>query len=496
MKISVKSGLLIGLLSLCLVGYAGEKDTVKKDSLVKAELQLQPDVEYVAHVEDMITQLMKDFNKGYTDSTELNTYNLPHDSIPIVDDSTLKSRLAILNEQTPFALGYNKRVHAFVNLYAVKRRELTSKTMGLSQLYFPLIEEILDENDMPYELKYLAVVESALNPTARSRAGAKGLWQFMYTTGRLYGLTVNSYFDERNDPYKSTRAACAYLSYLNGIYDDWNLALAAYNCGPGNVNKAIRRSGGKKDYWEIYPYLPRETRGYVPAFIAVNYIFNYGAEHNIYPRNQPITFYETDTIHVTNRISFKHLADVLDLSAEQIQYLNPEYKRGVIPKDSKSHTLRLPKGELALYLVNEKRITEQYAEPIDHSEEVLAAQEQVEIYRVRNGDYLGKIANRYGVSVRNIKSWNGLRSDNLRVGQRLTIYSRGSAPVAKKKAVDLKKNTEESDQFVYYKIQKGDTLWDIAKAKGISTKELKLLNNNLNAKNLKPGDKIIISKKS
>jgi len=490
-------GLITVLCCVSFLGKAGEVITEKKDSLAKVEFQMQPDAEFTAHLDLLITQLMKDFENGYTDSLELNTYNYPADSIPLVDDSTLKSRLEILNEKTPFDLGYNKRVKAFVNLYAVKRRSLSSKTMGLGQLYFPLIEAELDKNDMPYELKYLAVVESALNPTARSRAGAKGLWQFMYATGKMYGLTVNSYYDERSDPYKSTKAACGYLSYLHNLYDDWNLALAAYNCGPGNVNKAIRRSGGKRDYWEIYPYLPRETRGYVPAFIAVNYVFNYGAEHNIYPRTPPTTFHETDTIQVNDRIAFKHLSEVLKIPIEDVQYLNPEYKRGVIPKDGKYHTLRLPKGELALYLVNEKSITEQYAKPIDHSDEVLAAQEQVEIYRVRNGDYLGKIATRHGVSVREIKSWNSLRSDNLRVGQRLTIYTRGSGPkVAKKQPVDIKKNTTQSGEVVYYQIQKGDTLWDIAKAQGMSTNDLKLLNKNLNAKKLKPGDKIIISKKS
>jgi membrane-bound lytic murein transglycosylase D len=368
--------------------------------------------------------------------------------------------------------------------------------MGLSQFYFPLIEETLDKNEMPYELKYLAVVESALNPTARSRAGAKGLWQFMYSTGRLYGLQVNSYYDERYDPYKSTEAACAYLKHLYKMFDDWNLALAAYNCGPGNVNKAIRRSGGKRNYWEIYPFLPRETRGYVPAFIAVNYIFNYGSEHNIYPRTPAFRYYETDTIQVSNRISFSHLAEVLKLNVEDIQYLNPEYKRAVIPQDGNTHTLRLPKGQLAIFLVNEKTINDQYTQPIDHSDEILAAQEQIEIYRVRNGDYLGRIASRYGVSVRQIKEWNGLRSDNLRVGQRLTIYSRASYSKPPEKKVDLASNSSESGNFVYYQIQKGDTLWDIAKAKGMSTSELKLLNKNLNERNLKPGDKIIIGKKS
>jgi membrane-bound lytic murein transglycosylase D len=495
MKLVGFIGCLILFNSLVIANGNPEGDTAKTDSLKKADFQLQADNEFTAHIDEMLTQVNNTMYAPYSDSSELNVYNMAKDTVPPVVDSITKLRLGLLNENTPFNLSYNKRVHAFINLYAVKRRELTSKTMGLSEFYFPLIEQTLDENDMPYELKYLAVVESALNPTARSRAGAKGLWQFMYSTGRLYGLKVNSYHDERNDPYKSTEAACAYLKYLHNMFDDWNLALAAYNCGPGNVNKAIRRSGGKRTYWEIYPYLPRETRGYVPAFIAVNYIFNYGPEHNIYPTQPSYRFFDTDTIQVTKRVSFSHLASVLKLDVEDIQYLNPEYKRGVIPKDGQQHTLRLPRGQLALYLVNEKEITNQYKAPIDQSDEILAAQEQVEIYRVRNGDYLGKIASRHGVSVRQIKQWNGLRSDNLRIGQRLTIYSRNYKKPAPKK-VNLASNTSESGSYVYYKIQKGDTLWDIAKAKGISTNELKLLNKNLNAKNLKPGDRIIIAKKS
>ncbi|MGB0402896.1 MAG: LysM peptidoglycan-binding domain-containing protein [Salibacteraceae bacterium] len=475
---------------------ATELENIKKDTTKPEPLILRADLDFTSHIDEMDSQLWKEWSVGYKDSTELNTYNYPEDSIPLLTDSLLKARLTELNELTPFDLGYNQRVHAFINLYAVKRRTLSSKTMGLSQLYFPLMEEILDKYDMPYEIKYLAVVESALNPTARSRAGAKGLWQFMYSTGKMYGLTVNSYIDERNDPYKATEAACGYLSYLYKYFDDWNLALAAYNCGPGNVNKAIRRSGGKRDYWEIYPYLPRETRGYVPAFIAVNYVFNYASEHNLYPQSPVITNYETDTIIINDRVSFDYLSSVLDITAEEIQYLNPEYKRGVIPADGRLHVLKLPKEQLALYLVNEKAIKEHYVAPIDQSDEILAQQERIEIYRVRNGDYLGKIASRHGVSVRQIRDWNGLRSDNLKIGQRLTIYSNAAPAPKKKSSVNLAKNSTQGSGYTYYQIQKGDTLWDIAKAKGISTNELKSLNKNLNERNLKPGDKIIIGKKA
>ena len=399
----------------------------------------------------------------------------------------------MLDNQTPFELTYNDRTKAFINLYAVKKRDLTSRFMGLSEHYFPMIEEQLDIYDMPIEMKYLAIVESALNATARSRAGAKGLWQFMYSTGKIYGLQVNSYIDERNDPIQSTEAACQYLKYLHGIYDDWNLALAAYNCGPGNVNKAIRRSGGKRGYWEIYPFLPRETRGYVPAFIAVNYIMAYGPEHEIYPVLPPSTHFENDTVMVNERISLTHLSKVLELELEHVQFLNPQYKLSVIPDLEEAQVLRLPKGKLADFIVNENAIYEHYN---TLPEEEVAVVEQFEVYRVRSGDYLGKIANRYHVSVSSIKDWNNLRSNNLRVGQRLTIYHSSSSNRTTAKKTPQKKTLEtvEHGNFIYYEIQSGDTLWDIAKAKGISTGQLKSLNQNLNEKRLRPGDKIVVGK--
>ncbi len=411
----------------------------------------------------------------------------------ILNDTLIRQKLDALDQQTPFALSYNGRVKAFINLYGNKKRLLSSKALGLQEYYFPMMEEILDRYDMPYEMKYLAIVESALNPTANSRAGAKGLWQFMYATGKMYGLKVTSYTDDRFDPYKSTEAACKYLSYLNKYYDDWTLALAAYNCGPGNVNKAIRRSGGKKGYWEIYPHLPRETRGYVPAFIAVNYVLSYPNDFNIKAIKPPTTHFDNDTIHIKGPITFSLLASTLNLSLEQIEYLNPIYKLNMIPNDGKLHVLKLPNEHLGVFISNQDSILALYQPKKDDSEEVLAAQQQLEIYRVRNGDYLGKIASRYGVSVREIKEWNGLRSNNLKIGQRLTIYSKGSAP--KTTVAKTKISTNTSGGYEYYTIRSGDTLWDIAKAKGLTTAQIKTLNRNLNERKLKPGDKIIVGKK-
>ncbi len=431
---------------------------------------------------------------NFLGSTEYLDTSVSFDSEFIdLNDSLMRSHLDVLDQNTPFALSYNERVKAFINLYGNKKRLLSAKVLGLQEYYFPMIEEIMDKYDMPYEMKYLAIVESALNPTANSRAGAKGLWQFMYATGKMYGLKVTTYTDDRFDPYKSTEAACKYLSYLHKYYDDWNLALAAYNCGPGNVNKAIRRSGGKKGYWEIYPHLPRETRGYVPAFIAVNYVLSYPSDFNIKAIKPPTTHFDNDTIHIKGPVTFSHLSSTLNLPIEQIEYLNPVYKLNVIPNDGKLHVLKLPNAELGVFITNQDSILAMYKPKKDNSEEVLATQQQLEFYQVRNGDYLGKIANRYGVSLRDLKEWNGLRSNNLKIGQRLRVYSKGNAP---KQALAQKKiTTTINGAYEYYTIRSGDTLWDIAKTKGLTTAQIKTLNGNLNERKLKPGDKIIVGKK-
>ena len=467
------------------------KDSTKlilSDSLMMASFT---DLQSVKRLDDAFSEFSKTNFLGSTEYLDTSvTWNAEFVDL---NDSTIRHQLDKLDQNTPFALSYNERVKAFINLYGNKKRLLSAKVLGLQDYYFPMIEEILDKYAMPYEMKYLAVVESALNPTANSRAGAKGLWQFMYSTGKIYDLKVTSYKDDRFDPYLSTEAACKYLSYLNKYYDDWNLALAAYNCGPGNVNKAIRRSGGKKGYWEIYTHLPRETRGYVPAFIAVNYVMNYPSDFNIKAIKPPTNHFDNDTIHIKGPITLSHLASTLNYPIEQIEYLNPVYKLSVIPNDGKFHTLKLPKTQLGIFLSNQDSILALYKPKADNSEEVLATQQQLEIYRVRNGDYLGKIASRYGVSVRDLKEWNGLRSNNLRIGQRLTIYSKGSAP--EPSATKAKINTTTSGGYEYYTIRSGDTLWDIAKAKGLTTAQIKTLNSNLNERKLKPGDKIIVGKK-
>jgi len=417
------------------------------------------------------------------------------DSIPSFSDDYYKAILDSLDARTPFDLVYNDRVKAFIKLYAEKRRTQTSNLLGLQAYYFPMIEEVLDQYEMPYELKYLAVIESALNPKARSRAGAVGMWQFMYATGKMYGLHMNSYMDERMDPVKSTRAACEYLSFLYKIYDKWDLALAAYNCGPGNVNRAMRRSGSKDgNYWDLYPYLPRETRGYVPAFIAVNYVLNNAEAHHIYPAHPRTTFFETDTVHLKQPMKLSYIAKQLEVPLDELTYLNPSYRGDYIPAYSnKTSILRLPREDAGLFVQHENRI---YAEvnptKANEGKQLKSFQEDRIVYRVRSGDYLGKIANRHHVSVSSIKRWNGLRSNNIRVGQKLVIYPSGSSYVAKASKKPKVVKTEVKGSYEYYQIQSGDTLWDIAKAKGISVSELQRLNRNLNSKKLKPGMKIIV----
>lgn len=293
---------------------------------------------------------------GFNDNIEeLNTYGYSKDSVPSFDSLTYAKRFEVLNANSPFSLVYNNYVKGYVNLYAKRRKRITGRMMGLAPIYFPVFEENLDKHNLPLELKYLPIIESALNPKAKSRVGATGLWQFMYRTGKMFDLEATSYYDERSDVYKSTDAACRYLKSLYKMYDDWDLALAAYNCGPGNVNKAIRRSGGKKTYWEIRNYLPRETRGYVPAFIAVNYIMNYGSEHNIFPVKPDIACFKTDTVAVEDHVSFAQISEFLDIPLEYLEYLNPAYKQNFIPNNKEANTLCLPVEKIGDFLTNEKK---------------------------------------------------------------------------------------------------------------------------------------------
>src|SRR5690554_1566721 len=341
----------------------------------------------------------------------------------------LKDRLRLLNEKSVFNIEHNQAVENTIKSYLKNRKKSYERLMALSEYYFPLFEEKLAKYNIPMELKYLAIVESALNPRAVSRMGAGGLWQFMLPTGRAFNLNVDSYVDERYDPIKATEAACQYLSSLYNMYGDWDLALAAYNAGPGNVNKAIRRSGGMKNYWNIRRNLPRETQGYVPAFVATMYIFEYQKEHNIVPHKIEIKRVETDTIYLKRKMSFQQVSDLVDISVDEIRFMNPSYKLDIIPHSSeKANYVRLPIDRIGLFVSNEDKIyayidseKDKYEKVIPFKEEALASRSGTRYHTIRKGENLGVIARKYGVSVNNLKKWNNIAGSNIQAGKKLKI---------------------------------------------------------------------------
>ncbi len=406
----------------------------------------------------------------------------------------LKERLEKLNEKTPFNVAYNPSLERVIKSFLLGKRDLMERMLTASQFYFPLFEEELDKMDIPLEIRYLAVVESALNPRARSRVGATGLWQFMYGTGKMYGLDVSSYVDERRDPIKSTKAACQYLSKLYEIFGDWDLALAAYNSGPGNVNKAIRRSGGYRNYWNIRRYLPRETAGYVPAFLATMYIFEYAEEHGLRQKNAERPYFETDTVHVKKLITFEQIAKLTAVTEDELKLLNPSYKLNIIPYvKGEDYTLRLPVDALGRFVANEEAVYAYVEEDLKKQEKPLPqlvnTKDRIR-YRVRSGDYLGKIAERYGVGVSQIKRWNGLRSDNLRVGQRLTIFPRKPVTTVATTSKETTKTSTQGAGAKVHTVKRGDSLWTISRQyPGVTIENLKQWNG-ISGSNLMPGTKL------
>ncbi len=355
---------------------------------------------------------------------------------PVYSDSVYIDRLSRM--PTVMEMPYNEVVRRLIDMYTGRLRNQVSFMLSASNFYTPIFEEALDAYGLPLELKYLPIIESALNPSAVSRAGASGLWQFMIGTGKIYGLESNSLVDERRDPVKSTWAAAQYLKELYNIYKDWNLVIAAYNCGPGNVNKAIRRAGGKTDYWAIYNNLPRETRGYVPAFIAANYVMTYYCDHNICPLETNIPA-DTDTIRVNRNLHLQQVADLCGVSMEQLRSLNPQFKKDVVPGETKAYTLRLPHNELCAFIdqqdtiyahradelfSNRRRVEVQTATASSRggSTKAVAGSGTLTYHKIRSGESLSTIAGRYRVSVNDIKKWNGLRNNKIVAGKQLKIY--------------------------------------------------------------------------
>ena len=430
--------------------------------------------------------------------------------IPTYSEEVYAQRISKI--QSPMALVYNQQVREYIDMYAIRKRGLTERVMGLAQLYFPLFEQTLDQNELPLEFKYLSIVESALNPTAKSRVGATGLWQFMLQTGKLYNLKVNSFIDERRDPVKSTQAACDYFKNMYAIYHDWLLVIASYNCGAGNVNKAIARSGGKKTFWEISRYLPAETRGYVPAFIAVTYLMNYATEHNLTAVPPVISFYEADTVMVDQEVSFSEIAEITDVPLDLLSYLNPVYKRGVIPESDELQVLRLPTNKINTYIANsDKLFTPEMPSDLASTDESplndYITKQVKKTHIVKRGEYISGIADKYNCTVSDIKRWNKFKGTKLYKGQRLTVYvsvkekaqpdNTASKPAtvspsaSKKTSATKAKSTSTNGKYTWHVVQKGDTLYSIAKQYDHTVDEIKSLNN-LNTNRLMPGTKLKI----
>ena len=354
-----------------------------------------------------------------SDTLLLNIRDFAEDEVPQLDTAELKRRMAVLSAASPLDLDWNPVVHSRVRFYANKRRKHLGTMLGRAPAYFPIFEQALDRHDLPLELKYLPVVESGLNPTARSHAGARGLWQFMYATAKYQGLRIDSYIDERRDPYRSSEAACVFLSKLYKTYGDWYLALAAYNAGPGNVNRAIRRSGGKRNFWEIRFYLPRETRNYVPAFMAVVYLMEYHAEHNIYPIDIRPPHAFVDTVMVHEVLRFDQIAQAVGVKQSDVAHLNPMYRLDVIPATVEHWPLVLPSSKIPAFLALQDSVSNFKPEL---TPDIVFVPEPV-TYRVKSGDVLGKIADRYGVSVRQLREWNDLSGSMIKIGQKLLIHA-------------------------------------------------------------------------
>jgi membrane-bound lytic murein transglycosylase D len=431
-----------------------------------------------------------------------------------VSDSVYVDRLSKLPKV--IELPYNDVVRTCIDFYVNRRRTLVEYMLGLETFYFPMIEESLDKYGLPLELKYLTIVESALNPIALSRAGASGLWQFMLPTGKFYGLEINSLVDERRDPVKATDAACRYLKDLYDIYGDWNLAIAGYNCGAGNVNKAIKRAGGKKDYWAVYPYLPRETRTYVPFFIAANYVMNYYAYHQLYPVQTTLSL-STDTVMVNQMIHFDQIAEVLQVDKEEIQALNPQYKKEIIPGNIKSQPLKLPSVKACAFIEMESKIVEHRADELFTNRTYVGekpARNQEKIYhKVARGETLSIIGSKYGVTMANIRKWNRLKSNKVAVGKNLILYvDNGGYPISGNEkstaasqsqsaskattgsASKAKATTGSSAQTAQYKVKSGDSFYTIArKYPGYTHLDLMKLNN-MSGTSLKVGQYIKVPK--
>jgi membrane-bound lytic murein transglycosylase D len=432
----------------------------------------------------------------FVSSAEFDSTKLFYDYIPDATYDEIADRIDCLDTTIP--LSFNKTVRGFVDYFTVRNRDYTRGILNRKDYFFDIIEPYLKKYDLPDDLKYLSIVESGLIPTATSWASAVGLWQFIPSTGRTYGLSNSWYIDERMDPYKSTDAACRYLKDLHTTFGRWDLALAAYNCGPGNVRKAIRRSGYKTNFWEIYYYLPRETRSYIPQFIAIIYALNYAEEHNLYA-DFPYHLPNADTLMVSQYFHLETFATQANICMDHLLELNPSIRRGALPVGVKNFVIKVP-SDMKASIDEHRSLLFDTAGSVGLKElEQFASHTPgstygrvKEVYRVRSGDVLGNIAGRYHVRVSDIQKWNNLSSTMIRVGQNLTIWSAlNYSPSSSKLSV----STKSADQTIVgdtYLVRPGDSLWSISKNSNVSIDQIKKINK-LNSNVIQSGQKLIIS---
>lgn len=563
--------LKLTFLILAIAGINTLASGTKKENILKActigiasidtlsgyeKYYMIPDENVDKYFSDKLDSMLKSWyvqNAFLLDSTELAEADTLKQTLP---DSVYIQRLQSM--QSAVSLSYNSTVKNYIAMYTNRKPKQVAVMLGLANYYFPLFEEALAKYGLPMELKYLPIIESALNPGANSVASAVGLWQFMYPTGKMYKLEISTFVDERRDPIKATEAAVRYLRDLYNIYNDWHLVIAAYNCGPGNVNKAIKRSGNARDYWKIYYKLPKETRGYVPAFIAANYVMNFYQNHNIFPKTPDFPII-TDTLMINDYLHFNQIAEVIGIPVDQIRTLNPQYRRDIIPASKiKAYSLVLPQEEISAYLENESIIHNHRRTEFFPNNEIVNPQSKTVsidpsnikghdkvIYTVKSGDNLGAISGWFRVRISDLKYWNRLSKNFIKIGQKLTVYvpegqgeyfshfnkmshsekqkslnrkpttnsTQNLASAAKKtplessaatvaneskpldKEVTAEKNSKE--EFVYYTVRKGDNFWSIAqKFPGVSNHDIMKLNNIRQANSLMVGQKLKIMPKT
>jgi membrane-bound lytic murein transglycosylase D len=455
-----------------------------------------------------------------TISDDIKTINIDEKVDYELSTDLLKSRLKAMDAKSPFNIEYNVGLENIIKSFLKNRKKAFERLMAVSEYYFPLFEEALAKQNVPLEIKYLAVVESALNPKAVSRMGATGLWQFMYQTGKQYNLKIDSYVDERSDPLKASDAAAQYMANMYAIFGDWDLVLASYNSGPGNVAKAIRRSGGQQNYWNIRKNLPQETQGYVPAFLATMYIYEYHKEHGIKPDRAIVKHFATDTIQIKKEMSFKQISDLLDIPVSQLQVLNPSYKMNVVPfYEAESHFLRLPKDKIAVFTSNEDKIyaytqfeennrekqfqvSKAFAvkDTLNNTIQKPRSLSKTKYYTVKRGDNLSEIASKYNVTIADLKKWNYIKGNSVSRGKSLRIYLEDTtaSKETKENSIAVLKATNQSmaltesklgkeekgkklinsdtlttDNTTFYIVQKGDNLSSIAKKYNLTLAEIK-----------------------